>query len=132
MSVKKTGKTATKKAGAAPASSAKAKTAGGASRSDKQQIRALSMSGDVCEDSKKLQSVLAIIKDAAAPLPVRMAALQTMLAASFSSPNFDACRPDFLAALRSVAADPNLEIRKRVLGILSREHDGFAQQALLE
>ncbi len=140
MSMKKTGKTATKKrpaaakkASAATASGAKAKTAGGGSRGDKEQIRALSsMSGDICEDAKKLQSVLDMIKDASAPLPVRMAALQTMLAASFSAANFDACRPDFLAALRSVVADPELEIRQRVLGILSREHDGYAQQVLLD
>jgi hypothetical protein len=61
-----------------------------------------------------------------------MTALQTMLSASFSAPNFNACRPDFLATLRSVAADKKMQIRERVLGILSREQDGFAQQVLME
>ena len=37
-----------------------------------------------------------------------------------------------LATLRKVAQDPNPELRQRVLGILVREKDGFAQKKLLE
>lgn len=131
MSVKKTGKSASKKSAAKKKSAGKA--AGAVPRNVSSQVRALAaMVDDVCEDADKLQSVLNIIKDASAALAVRMAALQTMLAAGFSSPNFTACRPDFLAALRAVVSDPNYDIRQRVLGILAREHDGYAQQVLLE
>jgi hypothetical protein len=137
MSTKKTGKSPAKKPATAKRSSATAAKAspGSAkiSRSASQRIHALSrMGGDFCENTEKLQGVLNTIKDTAAPLAVRMTALQTMLSASFSAPNFNACRPDFLATLRSVAADKNMEIRERVLGILSREHDGYAQQVLME
>jgi hypothetical protein len=137
MSAKKTKKAPAKKPAAAkrsPTASAKASPSTvKISRSASQRIHALSrMGGDFCEDTEKLQGVLNTIKDTTAPLPVRMTALQTMLSASFSAPNFNACRPDFLATLRSVAADKNIEIRERVLGILSREHDGYAQQVLMQ
>jgi hypothetical protein len=135
MSAKKTKKAPAKKPAAAKRSSAAKASARGVkiSRSASQRIHALSrMGGNFCEDTEKLQGVLNTIKDTAAPLAVRMTALQTMLSASFSASNFNACRPDFLATLRSVAADKNMEIRERVLGILSREHDGYTQQVLME
>ncbi len=138
MSVKKTGKAGTKKRPVAKqktakASSGRAKAAAGINRKAAGQIRALSsMGGEICDDSEKLNGVLNIIKDSSAPRAVRMAALQTLISASFSAANFDACRPEYLAALRSVVSDPDLEIRKRVLGILSRENDGYTQQVLLE
>ena len=130
MSTKKTKKTAAKKTGHA------AKAPAGAvkiSRSDSERIRAFSrMGGDVCGSPDKLQGVLSTIKDATAAVPVRLAAVQTILSASFSDPDFNACRPDFLATLRSVVADPSIDIRERVLGILARENDGYAQQILLD
>ncbi len=39
---------------------------------------------------------------------------------------------DYIATLRKVADDPDPELRQRVLGILAREKDGFAQKKLLE
>jgi hypothetical protein len=45
---------------------------------------------------------------------------------------FESCRADYIATLRKVALDPDMELRQRVLGLLAREKDGFAQKKLLE
>ena len=63
---------------------------------------------------------------------MRLAALQALQAASFSVVAFESCRGDYIATLREVADDPDPELRQRVLGILAREKDGFAQKKLLE
>src|SRR3954453_22880299 len=109
MATKKTSKAAAKKG---PAKKAYA-GAPQLPRSVNDRVRALSkMGGNFCDDTEKLQGVLNTIKDTGAHLEVRLTAIQRMLSASFSSANFNACRPDFLAALRSVAADPKVEIRE--------------------
>lgn len=136
--VKKTTAKAAKKAKpAAPSKpmsySASWKVAADSKQSTKQRVAALTnMTGSVCDDQKRLQNVLDVLRDTSEPLEVRMAALQTIQAESFSNPNFKSCRPDYLAVLRALASDPDPEIRQRVLGILAREQDGFAQQMLLE
>jgi hypothetical protein len=58
--------------------------------------------------------------------------LQALQAASFSVVAFESCRGDYTATLREVAEDKDLELRQRVLGILARENDGYAQKKLLE
>lgn len=104
-----------------------------ANRSVKERVAALAgMTRSVCDDSARLQAVLDILRDTKAPAQVRLAALRTLQAASFSVVKFNACRAEYLGALRSVTADPNKELRQRVLGILSREKDGYAQQQLLD
>ena len=65
-------------------------------------------------------------------MKVRLAALQALQAASFSVLAFEGCRGDYIATLRQVAEDPDPELRQRVLGMLMREKDGFAQKKLLE
>jgi hypothetical protein len=87
---------------------------------------------DLCDDDGKVQAVLDLIRDPDEPTELRLAAVQAFQAASFSAANFEACRGDYMAALRQVADDPDPEVRQRVLGILAREKDGFAQQRLLE
>ncbi len=86
----------------------------------------------VYEDDPKLQAVLKVLRDTDEPTPVRLAALQALQAASFSSVQFESCRADYLATLRSIVTDTDAELRQRVLGILAREKDGFVQQRLLE
>ena len=86
----------------------------------------------MCEDDKSLQTVLKILREEKEPIEVRLAALQALQAASFSVVAFESCRADYTATLRAVAADKHLELRQRVLGILAREKDGFAQKKLLE
>lgn len=86
----------------------------------------------VVESDDNLQSMLKVLRDAGEPIEVRFAALQSIQAASFSVVAFEACRSDYIATLRKVATDPDAELRQRVLGILAREKDGFAQKKLLE
>jgi hypothetical protein len=104
-----------------------------AKKSIKERVAAMARVGPaVCEKDNKLQAILKILRDTNEPTPVRLAALQALQAASFAAVQFESCRPDYLATLRAVATDPDAEIRQRVLGILARRKDGFAQQRLLE
>lgn len=86
----------------------------------------------VCESDKDLQAMLNVLRDQDEPQPVRLAALQSIQAASFSVVAFESCRSDYIAALRKIVTDPDAELRQRVLGILAREKDGFAQKKLIE
>ena len=86
----------------------------------------------VCENDENLNSLLNILRDRNEPIKVRLAALQSLQAASFSVIAFESCRPDYLAALREIVDDPDPELRQRVLGILSRENDSYVQQRLLD
>jgi len=86
----------------------------------------------VCESDKDLQAMLNVLRNEDEPVKVRLAALQSLGAAAFSVIAFESCRGDYLAALRKVATDPKPELRQRVLGLLMREKDGFAQRKLLD
>lgn len=86
----------------------------------------------VCKSDKDLQAMLALMRNSAESPKVRLAAMQSIQAASFSVIAFESCRGDFTAALRAVATDADPEIRQRALGLLAREQDGYAQKKLLE
>ncbi len=86
----------------------------------------------VCESEGDFQAMLKILRDGSEPVKVRLAALQALQAASFSVLAFEGCRGDYIATLRQVAEDRDPELRQRVLGMLMREKDGFAQKKLLE
>lgn len=121
------------KAPAKRSASAAASAATSARRSVDERIEALSEARLVTSDKEEsLQAVLKILRNREEPSQVRLAALQSIQAASFSSPAFEAVRGDYIAALREVAQDPDLELRQRALGILAREKDGFVQKKLLE
>lgn len=104
-----------------------------ARRSVEERVAALAQAPlAVCENDENLQAILNILRNEDEPANVRLAALQSLQAASFSVITFESCRGDYIAALRKVAEDPHLELRQRVLGILAREKDGFVQKKLLE
>ena len=84
------------------------------------------------ESDKNLQASLDVLRDRKQPIKVRLSALQSLQAATFSVIEFEPYREDYLAALRELVDDPDEELRQRVLGILAREKDGYAQQKLLE
>jgi hypothetical protein len=86
----------------------------------------------VTKSDENLQAALNVLRDTKEPIKVRLAALQSLQAASFSVIEFEPCREDYLAALREVVDDPNAELRQRALGILARKKDGYAQKRLLE
>ncbi|HZE80105.1 MAG TPA: hypothetical protein VE604_04335 [Candidatus Polarisedimenticolia bacterium] len=120
---------------AAPVQSASTllSVAGNSRKTVKQRVAALAnMSTAVCEDDKTLQAMLNILRDPSQAIEVRLAALQSLQAASFSVIAFESCHNDYIAALRAVATDSNPELRQRVFGLLAREKDGYAQEKLLE
>jgi hypothetical protein len=102
-------------------------------RGVKERVAALAGLGRaVCDNNRMLQGVLNLLRDTDTPTPIRLAALSALQAASLSVLKFNPCRPNYLAALRSVAPDRDPELRQRVLGILAREQDGYAQKLLLD
>ena len=86
----------------------------------------------VCDSDAHLQAVLGVLRDTEEPVAVRMAAMQSLQAASFSVVAFESSSGDYRATLRKVAQDANPELRQRALGMLARQKDGFAQKKLLE
>jgi hypothetical protein len=79
-----------------------------------------------------LEAMMNVLRDKTEPMKVRLAALESLGAAAFSSAAFASSRGDYIATLREVATDSDMELRQRVLGILAREKDGFAQKRLLD
>jgi hypothetical protein len=103
-----------------------------ARRTVKERVEAMSNASlAVCEDDQGLQSMLEVLRNPDEHIKVRLAALASLQAASFSVTAFASCRSDYMATLREVMDDPDPELRQRVLGILSREKDGLAQKRLL-
>src|SRR5262245_57365301 len=99
----------------------------------KERVAALTESPlAACKSEKDLQAVLNLLRNKDAPIEVRLAALESLQAASFSVDVFASCRGDYLATLRKIVDDPDPELRQRALGLLAREKDGFAQKKLLE
>ena len=84
------------------------------------------------ESDQSLQASLNVLRDQDQPIKVRLAALQSLQAATFSVLEFEPYREDYFATLRELVDDPDDELRQRVLGILAREKDGYVQQRLLE
>ena len=86
----------------------------------------------VTESDENLQASLSVLRDQKQPIKVRLAALQSLQAASFSVIEFESAREDYFATLREIIDDPNEELRQRALGILAREKDAYVQKRLLE
>jgi hypothetical protein len=84
------------------------------------------------QSEENMEASLDVLRDRDQPIKVRLAALQSLQAASFSVIEFEPHRENFLATLRELVDDPDPELRQRVLGILARENDGYTQKRLLE
>lgn len=98
-----------------------------------ERVEALASAPLATSDSEEdLQPVLEVLRDKEVPTPVRLAALQTLQAATFASIAFESMRGEYVAALREVSQDSDSELRQRALGILARDRDGFAQKKLLQ
>lgn len=130
----KSSKSAAKPKSAANRSARQAMSvAASSSKSVEERVAALAeVPSAVGENEGNLKTVLGVLRDKDEPLEVRLAALQTLQAATFSAAAFEDWRGDYIATLRKVAEDKDPELRQRVLGILAREKDGFAQKKLLE
>src|SRR5262245_41536257 len=93
-----------------------------ARRPVKQRVAAMAAAPlAACESDKSLQAMLNVLRNKDEPVEVRLAALQSLQAASFSVVAFESSRGDYLATLRKVVDDPDPELRQRVLGIFMRE-----------
>src|SRR5262245_20781954 len=87
---------------------------------------------EVPSDLSSLRAAIARLTDPNLSAAERLVTLQAVQAAIFWSLEFNAARPEYLAALPQMATDPHEGLRKRALGILSREKDKFAQKLLLD
>jgi len=102
-------------------------------RTDEQRVAALADSPlAACENDQDLEAVLNVLRNKDESIKMRLGALESLQAASFSADAFGPYRGDYFATLRKIADDPDPELRQRVLGILMRGKDGFAQKKLLE
>ncbi len=84
------------------------------------------------QSDESMQATLNVLKDRQQPIKVRLAALQSLQAATFSVIVFEPYREDYFATLRELVDDPDAELRQRVLGILARQKDGYVQKRLLD
>lgn len=128
------GKAASSSKGA-PKRSARAALAAAASSSRPVEERVAALAESplaVCDNDESFQKTLKILRNKEEPSEVRFAALRSLAAAAFSVLAFESCRSDYIAALREVATDPDEHLRRRALGLLAREKDGFAQKKLLD
>jgi HEAT repeat protein len=102
-------------------------------KSVKQRVAAIGHATTAITGSDdNLEKMLKVLRDPAEQKDVRLAALETLQAASFAVVQFESSRGDYIATLRAVATDPEPDVRRRALGTLAREKDGFAQQKLIE
>jgi hypothetical protein len=122
-------KKTTKKARGAKSSA----SATGSRRGVSQRVAAMAQHPlTLCEGDDNLQTALNLLRNKEEPIAARLAALQALQAASFSVIAFAPCRGEYIATLHEIVDDPDPELRQRVLGVLAREKDGFAQKKLLE
>ena len=99
----------------------------------RQRVNAMQASTSMLlADEKDMSRAISVLRDTTEKSEVRLAALQAIQAATFSAIQFEGHRKDFTAALREIAKDSDLELRQRVLGILSREDDAYAQKLLID
>jgi hypothetical protein len=96
------------------------------------QKAAVSAPVQVAENTDDVERLLKVLRDSGEPIEVRMAALQSLGAAAFSVPGFESVNGDYIVALREVSTDSHEQLRRRALGILTRDKDGYAQKKLLD
>ncbi|HKR49971.1 MAG TPA: HEAT repeat domain-containing protein [Pseudonocardiaceae bacterium] len=87
---------------------------------------------DIDENPELIGSLLEVLRDGTMPLDGRMAVLSLMQQISFSARSFPASRPDYLATLRSIIADPDALLRQSAIGILAQYKDEYVQRHLIE
>jgi hypothetical protein len=76
--------------------------------------------------------LLALLGDADVPAGLRSETLDVLQEISFRLPLFPAKRPEYLATLRSIVDVQDVQLRRRVIGILAREKDEYVQRRLID
>ncbi|ALP68774.1 hypothetical protein [Paraburkholderia caribensis] len=98
----------------------------------KDRTQALSQIGNnVVGDRQTFNQVAALLKDKTADSVLRSNALSQLQAATFDPSAFAPYRAAYIAVLRGLRNDPDMEIRQRAFGFLAREHDTDTQAILL-
>lgn len=87
---------------------------------------------DIDENPELFGPLLELLRDGTAPTDVRIAVLRLMQQISFSAASFPAIRPDYLATLRSIIADPDAQLRQQAISILAQHKDEYVQRRLIE
>jgi hypothetical protein len=87
---------------------------------------------DIESDPDVIDRLLELLGDATRPVDVRLEVLNLLQAISFRLPLFPAKRTAYLETLRSIIEDPDAGLRRRVIGILSREKDEYVQRRLMD
>lgn len=92
------------------------------------------VSGAAVDPEQSWREALHTLADTTADVEARKAALQHLQAATFLGAQFAPYHPEYLSALRVVAADRNSdeELRRSALDVLVNLKDEFARQKLVE
>ena len=77
-------------------------------------------------------ALVATLRDVNLSSEVRLGVLGALHQLSFRMVQFPAKRPDYLATLRAMVDEPDVTLRRRVIGILAREKDEYVQRRLLD
>jgi hypothetical protein len=81
---------------------------------------------------EQVEALLATLRDPAAAVADRTAALEELAALDFLGPRFAPFRAAYKKALREVATDQPRELRVRALEVLAIDRDGYAQELLVQ
>jgi hypothetical protein len=81
---------------------------------------------------QQVEALLATLRDPAAAVADRTAALEELAALDFLGPRFGPFRAAYNEALREVATDQPRELRVRALETLAIDRDGYAQELLVQ
>ena len=99
----------------------------------RRRTAAISEAGQLALDRPTVMAaLLRVVADPDDKTEVRLAALQAVLATTFSPRRFQRYAADFRATLREVASDPDPEVRLAALDALAARRDPYAQRRLVE
>jgi HEAT repeat protein len=87
---------------------------------------------DIDKNPELYGPLLELLGDGTASPDARMAVLNLMQQISFGAASFRAIRPDYLATLRSIIADPGVQLREQAISILAQQKDEYVQRRLIE
>jgi HEAT repeat protein len=87
---------------------------------------------DIDENPGLIESLLELLRDGTMPTDARIAVLNLLQQINFRMASFPAIRPDYLATLRSIIADPDVQLREQAISILAQQKDEYVQRRLIE
>jgi HEAT repeat protein len=104
-------------------------------RDEDAQIRALALRGisvEIGRSHELIDMTLALLRDDTESVAVRRAALAVLQLSSFITVVFNPKRPEYLAVLRYIVDDEDVELRQEAIEVLAKEKDKDVQGRLIE